>query len=93
MKILCFKFIIGISSLITLISCSSPPELGGHYIEGATPADAIAAATIGIIDKIERKSIKDASGTMRFSFSPHNTPEEIEYTIDVLKKLSKKFKK
>ena len=37
------------------------------------------------------KTINNANGTMRFSFSPENTLEEVEYTIDVLDKLSKKF--
>ena len=37
------------------------------------------------------KTINNAKGTMRFSFSPKNTLEEVEYTIDVLDKLSKKF--
>ncbi|MBI9070021.1 MAG: cysteine desulfurase [Melioribacteraceae bacterium] len=35
----------------------------------------------------------DAKGTMRFSFSPDNTVEEIDYTLDVLKKMSAKFMK
>lgn len=37
------------------------------------------------------KSIEDANGTIRFSFSPENTLEEVEYTLDILNKLSKKF--
>ncbi len=39
------------------------------------------------------KSIEDANGTMRFSFAPENTLEEVEYTLDILNKLSKKFVK
>ncbi|MEN8193676.1 MAG: cysteine desulfurase family protein [Bacteroidota bacterium] len=39
------------------------------------------------------KSTKDANGTMRFSFSPQNTFEEVEYVIDILVKLSKNFRK
>lgn len=39
------------------------------------------------------KSIEDANGTMRFSFSPENTLEEVEYTLDILNTLSKKFTK
>ncbi len=34
-----------------------------------------------------------AAGTIRFSFAPSNTNEEIYYTLDVLKKLTVKFKK
>jgi len=37
------------------------------------------------------KTINNANGTMRFSFSPKNTLEEVEYTLDVLTQLSKKF--
>jgi len=39
------------------------------------------------------KSIEDASGTIRFSFNPNNTKSEIDYTIDVLKKLRPNFVK
>ena len=39
------------------------------------------------------KTINNANGTMRFSFSPQNTLEEVEYTLDVLAKMSKKFVK
>jgi len=39
------------------------------------------------------KSIEDANGTIRFSFSPHNTIEEVEYTLEVLVKLAKNFSK
>ncbi|MCB9260438.1 MAG: cysteine desulfurase [Ignavibacteriales bacterium] len=34
-----------------------------------------------------------ANGTIRFSFSPNNTIEELDYTIDVMKKLTEKFRK
>ena len=37
------------------------------------------------------KTINNANGTMRFSFSPNNTLEEVEYTLGVLDNLSKKF--
>ncbi len=36
---------------------------------------------------------KYASGTIRFSFSPANTEEEINYTLEVLNKLAKNFEK
>ncbi len=36
---------------------------------------------------------KDAQGTIRFSFSPQNTFEEIDYASDVLVKMLKKFRK
>ena len=39
------------------------------------------------------KPVEDANGTIRFSFGTQNTPEEIDYTLDVLQKMSKKFKK
>lgn len=39
------------------------------------------------------KSEKDASGTVRFSFNPQNTIEEINYTLDVIDKLIKKFRR
>lgn len=35
----------------------------------------------------------DASGTIRFSFGSQNTLREVEYTLDVLKKMINKFKK
>lgn len=35
----------------------------------------------------------DANGTIRFSFSPDNTPEEIDYTLEILTRMSKKFKR
>ena len=34
-----------------------------------------------------------AKGTIRFSFSKENTFEELDYTIEVLKRLSEKIKK
>jgi cysteine desulfurase len=39
------------------------------------------------------KPVEDANGTIRFSFGTQNTSEEIDYTLDVLQKMSKKFKK
>jgi cysteine desulfurase len=39
------------------------------------------------------KSIEDANGTIRFSFSAQNTIEEIDYTLDILQMMSGKFKK
>lgn len=36
---------------------------------------------------------KDAQGTIRFSFSPQNTFEEIDYASDILDKMLKKFRK
>ncbi|MBZ0180096.1 MAG: cysteine desulfurase [Melioribacteraceae bacterium] len=36
---------------------------------------------------------KDAQGTIRFSFSPGNTFEEIDYASDVLEKMLNKFRK
>lgn len=39
------------------------------------------------------KSTEDAKGTIRFSLSPSNTNEEIDYTIDVIRKLAKNFRK
>lgn len=39
------------------------------------------------------KPAEDANGTIRFSFSPHNTIEEVEYTLEVLIKLAKNFRK
>lgn len=36
---------------------------------------------------------KDAQGTIRFSFSPDNTIEEIDFASDVLNKMLKKFRK
>lgn len=35
------------------------------------------------------KSIEDANGTLRFSFSPNNTRNEIDYTVSVLEKIGK----
>ena len=39
------------------------------------------------------KTSEDARGTLRFSFNPNNTTEEVNYTMDVLAKLIKKFEK
>lgn len=39
------------------------------------------------------KSPEDAAGTLRFSFSPFNTPEEVDYSIDVLSKMMNNFRK
>jgi len=39
------------------------------------------------------KSKEDADGTIRFSFNPWNTIEEVEYTLGVLEKLRNKFLK
>ncbi len=39
------------------------------------------------------KSTEDAKGTIRFSFSPSNSLEEVEYTLEVLVKLAKNFSK
>lgn len=36
-------------------------------------------------------SEKDAAGTIRFSFGSQNTLEEVEYTLEVLKKMADKF--
>lgn len=33
-----------------------------------------------------------ADGTIRFSFGPQNTTEEVDYTLDVLQKMMKKFR-
>lgn len=39
------------------------------------------------------RSKEDANGTIRFSFSYQNTKEEVNYTVDVLEKMAKKFKR
>ena len=39
------------------------------------------------------KSKEDADGTIRFSFNPWNTIEEVEYTLGILEKLRNKFLK
>jgi len=39
------------------------------------------------------KSKEDANGTIRFSFNPWNTIEEVEYTLGILKKMREKFLK
>jgi cysteine desulfurase len=36
---------------------------------------------------------EDAAGTIRFSLGATNTLEEIDYTLDILKKLLRKFRK
>ena len=38
-------------------------------------------------------SIEDANGTIRFSFNPNNTIEEVNYTLEVIDKMAKKFRK
>jgi cysteine desulfurase len=38
------------------------------------------------------KSIDYAKGTLRFSFSPENTFEEVDYSISILEKISEKYK-
>lgn len=38
-------------------------------------------------------SVEDAIGTIRFSFGKQNTSEEIDYAIEVVSKMAKKFKK
>lgn len=38
-------------------------------------------------------SVEDAIGTIRFSFGKQNTFEEVDYTLEVLEKLAKKFKR
>ncbi len=35
---------------------------------------------------------KDAAGTIRFSFSKFNRIEEVDYTVDILKKMAEKFR-
>ncbi|MCK5087218.1 MAG: aminotransferase class V-fold PLP-dependent enzyme, partial [Melioribacteraceae bacterium] len=39
------------------------------------------------------KSKEDADGTIRFSFNPWNTIEEVDYTLGILEKLRSKFLK
>ncbi len=39
------------------------------------------------------KSKEDASGTIRFSFSAYNTIKEIDYTVEKLELMAKKFRK
>ena len=36
---------------------------------------------------------EDANGTIRFSFSYQNTKEEVNYAVDLLEKMAKKFKR
>jgi cysteine desulfurase len=38
-------------------------------------------------------SVLSASGTIRFSFGSQNTVEEVDYTLDIIKNMSDKFKK
>ncbi|MBI1939100.1 MAG: cysteine desulfurase [Ignavibacteriales bacterium] len=38
-------------------------------------------------------SVEDANGTIRFSFGSQNTLEEVEYTLEVLKKMAEKFRR
>jgi cysteine desulfurase len=38
------------------------------------------------------KSVEDANGTIRFSLGRQNTPEEVEYALTVLEKMSRKFR-
>jgi len=39
------------------------------------------------------KPLKDAQGTIRFSFSAQNTLGEVEYVLEILKKMTRKFRK
>jgi len=39
------------------------------------------------------KSVNDANGTIRFSFNPNNNLKEVDYTLEILKKMSIKFRK
>ena len=39
------------------------------------------------------KKVSDANGTIRFSFGPENNRDEINYTLEVLQKMSAKFRK
>lgn len=39
------------------------------------------------------KPVEDARGTLRFSFGHQNTAEEVEYVLEILKKMSGKFRK
>lgn len=38
-------------------------------------------------------SVDDANGTIRFSFDAQNTLDEVNYSLDVLEKMAKKFRK
>lgn len=38
-------------------------------------------------------SVDDANGTIRFSFDSQNTLDEVNYSLDVLEKMAKKFRK
>ncbi len=35
------------------------------------------------------KSIKDANGTLRFSFNPENTKQEVDYVVSILEKIGR----
>ena len=37
------------------------------------------------------KSVEDANGTIRFSFNPNNTIEEVDYTMEVIRKMTQRF--
>lgn len=39
------------------------------------------------------KPLEDAQGTIRFSFSASNTLQEIEYALDIIEKMTKKFRR
>lgn len=39
------------------------------------------------------KSIEDANGTIRFSFGFENTLEEVDYALEIIKKMTEKFKR
>lgn len=39
------------------------------------------------------KRLEDARGTLRFSFGCQNTSEEVEYVLDILKKMAGKFRR
>lgn len=39
------------------------------------------------------KSVEDANGTIRFSFGPQNTIKEVDYVLDVIEKMTKRFAK
>ncbi|HEX2868431.1 MAG TPA: cysteine desulfurase family protein [Ignavibacteriales bacterium] len=39
------------------------------------------------------KPLADARGTLRFSFGSQNTSDEVEYTLDILKKIAGKFRR
>ncbi|MFA3781726.1 cysteine desulfurase family protein [Melioribacteraceae bacterium 4301-Me] len=39
------------------------------------------------------KSLEDANGTIRFSFGLENTLDEVDYALEIVKKMTEKFKK